>query len=89
MVEEKAVDGDDGEQVVFDEVVIPDDFCTAIIAHEEFFLAGDGDMIPDEVVAKKGFRPDEVVAEEMLEDQTRSIKRGRLMADKKTKDYAQ
>lgn len=40
------------------------------------------------MAAQKGVGPDEVVVEKMLEDQNRSINRRRLMADKKTKDYA-
>nr|GEV34569.1 hypothetical protein [Tanacetum cinerariifolium] len=101
MVAEEAVDGDDGEQVVSNGLVILDELYDTIVAQEEGFLVDDGDVIPDEVVAEvvaqKGVRPvddgdvipDEVVGKEMLEDQTRSIKRRRGMAYKENEDDAQ
>ncbi|PWA44826.1 hypothetical protein CTI12_AA523050 [Artemisia annua] len=103
------VDGDDGEQRVCDEAVIPDDQCAEVIGDDDqcAVVVGDegcisvvgGDVIKDKVVAKQGDEPHEVLeknrvgqdgvlAEEKFEDQGRSIKRRRLMADKKPKDDA-
>ncbi|PWA65591.1 hypothetical protein CTI12_AA334540 [Artemisia annua] len=93
------VDGDDGEQIVCDGAVIPDDLCVEVVGEEGFILVVDGDVITDKVVAKQGDEPDEVLAkngvgqdgalaEEKFEEQGRSFKRRRLMADKKTKDDA-
>ncbi|PWA68067.1 hypothetical protein CTI12_AA312520 [Artemisia annua] len=115
------VDGDDGEQRVCDEAVIPDkqcakvvgdgekrvcdgavipyDQCAVVVRDEGCISVVDGDVIKNKVVAKQGDEPDEVLeknrvgqdgvlVEEKFEDQGRSIKRRRLMADKKPKDDA-
>ncbi|GJS23248.1 hypothetical protein Tco_0451880 [Tanacetum coccineum] len=77
MVTEEAVDVDDGEHVVSDGGLIPEELYAAIITQEGVGPVDDGDVIPDEVVT-----------EIMLEDQTRSIKRRRVMADKENEDDA-
>ncbi|GJS35385.1 hypothetical protein Tco_0533767 [Tanacetum coccineum] len=132
MVVEKAVDGNDGGDVVSDGDAIPDELYAAIVAQEGVFSADDGDVIPDElygvivaqegvflgdslneysfndlinvkdevvaeVVAQAGVGPvddgdvipNELVTEEIMEDQTRSIKRRKVMADKENEDDGQ
>ncbi|PWA76468.1 hypothetical protein CTI12_AA235150 [Artemisia annua] len=90
------VDGDDGEQRVHDVVVIPDDQCDLVVGNEGCMPVVEGDVIKDKEVAKQGDEPvqvlekngvgqDGVLAEDKFEDQGRSIKRQRLMADKKPK----
>ncbi|GKG16767.1 hypothetical protein Tco_0361724, partial [Tanacetum coccineum] len=58
MVIEKAVDGNDGGDVVSDGDAIPDELYAAIVAQEGVFSADDGDVIPDElygvIVAQEG-----------------------------------
>ncbi|GKD22217.1 hypothetical protein Tco_1223920, partial [Tanacetum coccineum] len=95
------VDGDDGEQVVYDRDVIPDRLYAAIVAQKGVFSTDDEDVIPyevvDEVLKQKGVWlvddgdviPDEVVVEKMLEDHTRLIKRKRVMADKENENDSQ
>ncbi|PWA52915.1 transposase, MuDR [Artemisia annua] len=89
----------DGEQRVCDGAVIPDDQCAVVVGNEGCISVVEGDVIKDKVVAKQGDEPDEVLekngvgqdgvhAEDKFEDQGRSIKRRRLMADKKPKDDA-
>ncbi|PWA77148.1 hypothetical protein CTI12_AA227460 [Artemisia annua] len=89
----------DGEQRVCDGAVIPDDQCAVVVGNEGCISVVEGDVIKDKVVAKQGDEPDEVLekngvgqdrvlVEEKFEDQGRSIKRRRLMADKKPKDDA-
>ncbi|GKB87251.1 hypothetical protein Tco_0959523 [Tanacetum coccineum] len=98
---ENVVDGDDGEQVVYDRDVIPDRLYAAIVAQKGVFSTDDEDVIPyevvDEVLKQKGVWlvddgdviPDEVVVEKMLEDHTRLIKRKRVMVDKENEDDSQ
>ncbi|GKC44633.1 hypothetical protein Tco_1062355, partial [Tanacetum coccineum] len=81
-VEEEAFDGDEGEEVFSDGEVIPHEVYAVMVAHEGFLYTEDGDVIPTEVY-------DAMVAQEMLEDQTRAIKRRRVMADKEDEDDAQ
>ncbi|GKB58564.1 hypothetical protein Tco_0914750 [Tanacetum coccineum] len=81
-VEEEAFDGDEGEEVFSDGEVIPHEVYDVMVAHEGVLYAEDGDVIPTEVY-------DAMVAQEMLEDQTRAIKRRRVMADKEDEDDAQ
>lgn len=69
--------------------MIPDDLCAEVIGQEGFISAVDGDVTTPKVVAKHGDEPDEVLADKKFEDQRRSIKRKRLMTDKKTKDDAE
>ena len=82
-----------------DGAVIPDDQCDVVVGDEGYISVVDGDVIKDKVVAKQGDEPlqvlekngvgqDGVLAEDKFEDQGRSIKRQRLMADKKPKDDA-
>ncbi|PWA54404.1 hypothetical protein CTI12_AA434200 [Artemisia annua] len=88
----------DGEQRVCDVAVIPDDQCALVVGNEGCMSVVEGDVIKDKVVAKQGDEPDEVLekngvgqevlAEDKFEDQGRSIKRRRLMADKKPMDDA-
>ncbi|PWA52790.1 transposase, MuDR [Artemisia annua] len=89
----------DGEQRDCDVAVIPDDQCAVVVGNERCMSVVEGDVIKDKVVAKQGDEPDEVLekngvgqdgvlAEDKFEDQGRSIKRRRLMADKKPKDDA-
>ncbi|PWA91638.1 hypothetical protein CTI12_AA023690 [Artemisia annua] len=86
----------DGEQRVCDVAVIPDDQCALVVGNEGCMPVVEGDVIKDKVVAKQGDEPvqvlekngvgqDGVLAEDKFEDQGRSIKRRRLMADKKPK----
>ncbi|GJZ52841.1 hypothetical protein Tco_0607726 [Tanacetum coccineum] len=101
MVAKVVIDGDDGEQVVYDRDVIPNGLYAVIVAQKEVFSTDDGDVIPDEVVdevlEQKGVWPvddgdvipDEVVAEKMLEEHTRLIKRKRVMVDKENEDDSQ
>nr|GEU65516.1 hypothetical protein [Tanacetum cinerariifolium] len=84
-----------------DRDVILHELYVAIVAQKGVFSSDDGDVIPyelyAEVFAQEGgglvnyedVMPYEVVVEEMLEDQTRSIKGRRVMADKKNDDDAQ
>nr|GEU91660.1 U-box domain-containing protein kinase family protein [Tanacetum cinerariifolium] len=88
-----AFDGDDGEQVVYNEDVIPNEVYDTMAAQGGVFSVDDGDVISDEVydamVAQEGVFStnnedviptkvyDVMVAQEMLKDHTRSIKRGR------------
>ncbi|PWA58579.1 hypothetical protein CTI12_AA361660 [Artemisia annua] len=92
------VDGVDGEQRVRDEDVILDEQCAEVVG-DGCLSVVEGDVIKDKVVAKQGDEPvqvlekngvwqDGVLAEDKFEDQGRSIKRRRLMADKKPKDDA-
>ncbi|GJV05104.1 hypothetical protein Tco_1338673 [Tanacetum coccineum] len=65
------------------DVVIPHELYAAMVAAEGFLYTKDGDVvIPNEVY-------DAMVAQEILEDQTRAIKRRRVMADKEDKDNAE
>nr|GEW56221.1 hypothetical protein [Tanacetum cinerariifolium] len=60
--------------------VIPHKVYAAMVAAEVFLYTEEGDVvIPTEVC-------DAMIAQEMLEDQTRVIKRRRVMADKEDKD---
>ncbi|PWA56307.1 hypothetical protein CTI12_AA421490 [Artemisia annua] len=88
-----------GEERVCDVAVIPDDQCAVVVGNEGCISVVEGDVIKDKVVAKQGDEPvqvlekngvgqDGVLAEDKFEDQGRSIKRRRLMADKKPKDDA-
>ncbi|PWA56993.1 hypothetical protein CTI12_AA411040 [Artemisia annua] len=89
----------DGEQRICDVAVIPDDQCAVVVGNERCISVVEGDVIKDKVVAKQGDEPvqvlekngvgqDGVLAEDKFEDQGRSIKRRRPMADKKPKDDA-
>ncbi|PWA86758.1 hypothetical protein CTI12_AA085250 [Artemisia annua] len=86
----------DGEQRVCDVAVIPDDQCALVVGNEGCMPVVEGDVIKDKEVAKQGDEPvqvlekngvgqDGVLAEDKFENQGRSIKRRRLMADKKPK----
>ena len=74
----------DGEQRVCDVAVIPDDQCAVVIGNGEQRVS-DVAVIPH---GKNGVGQDGVITEDKFEDQGRSIKRRRLMADKKPKDDA-
>ncbi|PWA65083.1 hypothetical protein CTI12_AA258010 [Artemisia annua] len=85
-----------GEERVRDVAVIPDDQCALVVGNEGCMPVVEGDVIKDKEVAKQGDEPvqvlekngvgqDGVIAEDKFEDQGRSIKRRRLMADKKPK----
>ncbi|PWA76603.1 hypothetical protein CTI12_AA234720 [Artemisia annua] len=85
-----------GEERVRDVAVIPDDQCALVVGNEGCMPVVEGDVIKDKEVAKQGDEPvqvlekngfgqDGVMAEDKFEDQGRSIKRRRLMADKKPK----
>ncbi|GJZ00191.1 hypothetical protein Tco_0517620 [Tanacetum coccineum] len=98
MVIEETIDGDDGDVVAEDkgaeetvvgfsgedgDVVIPHEVYAIMVAAEGFFYTEDRDVvIPTEVY-------DAMVAQEMLEYQTRAIKRRRVMVDKEDKDNAE
>lgn len=69
----------DGEQRVCDVAVIPDDQCAVVVGNGEERVS-DVAVIPD---GKNGIGQDGVIIEDKFEDQGRSIKRRRLMADKK------
>ncbi|PWA59146.1 hypothetical protein CTI12_AA247130 [Artemisia annua] len=86
----------DGEQRVCDVAVIPDDQCALVVENEGCMPVVEGDVIKDKVVTKQEDEPvqvlekngvgqDGVLAEDNFEDQGRSIKKRRLMADKKPK----
>jgi hypothetical protein len=88
----------DGEQRVCDGVVIlvGDEGCISVVDGDVIkakVVAKQGDephgaVIPDEVLEKNGIGQHGVLTEEKFEDQGRSIKRRRLMADKTPKDDA-
>nr|GEW05143.1 hypothetical protein [Tanacetum cinerariifolium] len=61
--------------------VIPTQIYDAMVAQEGVFSPDDGDVIPIEVY-------EVMVTQEMLKDQTRPIKRKRVMADKEDEDDA-
>nr|GEX87504.1 hypothetical protein [Tanacetum cinerariifolium] len=68
---------------VGDDVVIPNEVYAAMVAAYGYLYTEYEDVvIPTEVY-------DAMVAQEMLEDQTRAIKRRRVMADKEDKDNAE
>ncbi|PWA45148.1 hypothetical protein CTI12_AA513730 [Artemisia annua] len=85
------VDGVDGEQRIRYEDVILDEQCAEVVGDGEQRVC-DVAVIPDDqcalVVGNEGFGQDGVLAEDKFEDQGRSMKRRRLMADKKPKDDA-
>ncbi|PWA80291.1 PDDEXK-like protein [Artemisia annua] len=77
-------------------LVVVDDQCVLVVGNEGCMPVIEGDVIKDKEVAKQGDEPvqvlekngvgqDGVIAEDKFEDQGRSIKRRRLMADKKPK----
>ncbi|PWA89001.1 transposase, MuDR [Artemisia annua] len=77
-------------------LVVVDDQCALVVGSEGCMSVVERDVIKDKEVAKQGDEPvqvlekngvgqDGVLAEDKFEDQGRSIKRRRLMADKKPK----
>ncbi|PWA58062.1 hypothetical protein CTI12_AA367740 [Artemisia annua] len=77
-------------------LVVVDDQCALVVGNEGCMPVVEGDVMKDKEVAKQGDMPvqvlekngvgqDEVFTEDKFEDQGRSIKRRRLMADKKPK----